>query len=98
MASIEEENARYYRALHAMQSGVATEMGYDSLSTQPKHLRVGVNAAMCDHAALVKLLVDKGFISEEEYVTAIADAMEAEAARYEERIREHFGNVNIHLN
>ena len=80
---------RYQAAAHAMQSGVAWEMGRDGPDTgptSPKHLRVGVNAAMCDQAALVKLLIAKGIITHEEYLEAIAAEMEAEVGRYEARI------------
>ena len=82
---------RYAAAAHAMQSGVAMEMDYRSQPTELKHLRVGVNAAMVDHCGLVKLLIAKGVITEAEYLEAIADAMEAEKARYELRISELLG-------
>lgn len=80
--------ARYRAAVHGMQSGVAAEMvlGAGSAATEPKHLRVGINAAMCDHSALVQLLIGKGIFTRDEYLTAIADAMEAEKARYEQRL------------
>lgn len=74
-----------------MQSGVAMEMNFNPQPTQPKHLRVGVNSAMCDHAALVRLLIDKGVITNDEYMTAIAEEMEREAERYQERLQAHYG-------
>jgi hypothetical protein len=80
------DEARYVAAVHAVQSGVAAEMGK---STEPKHLRVGINAAMCDHSALVMLLVSKGLFTLDEYHTAIADEMELEQARYEQRLGVH---------
>ena len=48
----------YEEAVHAMQSGVKMmmELGLSS-ETEPKHLRVGINAAMSDDAGLVDLLV-----------------------------------------
>lgn len=96
MATAEE---RYRAAAHAMQSGVAMEMqqaGREA-ATQPKDLRVGVNAAMVDHAGLVRLLIAKGIISEAEYLDAIAGAMEDEQARYEARISAALGGVKITL-
>lgn len=75
-----------------MQSGVRLKMTSEGAPddsqlwpghTSPKHLRVGVNSAMSDHGALARLLIDKGFFTEEEYVKAIADMMEAEAERYQ---------------
>lgn len=57
----------------------------------PKHLRVGVNAAMVGHGGLVVLLIAKGVFTEEEYLKAIADKMEAEQATYEERLSEAAG-------
>lgn len=85
-----EDIARYQAAVHAMQTGVALSM--PSEETEPKHLRVGINAAMSDHGGLVALLVEKGIISWEEYVKAIADAMERERDSYADRFP-----PNVHL-
>lgn len=74
-----------------MQSGVAFEQGFDPSDGSPKHLRVGINAAMSDHGGLVRLLIEKGLISEDEYTKAIADEMEREKERYEARLSEHYG-------
>ena len=96
--TIEQEGERYAKAAHAMQSGVKmiqnfehSEMSSHSTfeaSDSPKHLRVGINATMCDEAALVKLLVKKGLFTQLEYVTAIVDEMESEVKRYEKRIQD----------
>ena len=87
---------RYHAAAHAMQSGVATEMNYNPKPTDAKHLRVGVNSALVDSAALAELLISKGVIAEDEYLEAIATAMEREAKSYQDRISNHFG-TNITL-
>jgi hypothetical protein len=78
---------RYTDLAHAMQSGVALKMNYDAAETTPKHLRVGVNSAMCDHAALARLLIEKGIITEAEYRQAITDEMAREVERYKEYFR-----------
>lgn len=88
----EQARLRWERATHAMQTGVATEMELGMPSaTEPKHLRVGVNTALCDHGGLVRLLIVKGVITEEEYLEAIADEMEKEAARYTDHIEKALG-------
>ena len=79
-----------------MQTGVATEMGFGSTDTSAKHLRVGVNSSLVNNAAIAKLLIAKGIITMEEYEKAIADEMEAEVKRYEERIAGVYG-VKIKL-
>ena len=71
---------RYQRAAHAMQSGVAMEMNHRAQPTEPKHLRVGVNSAMCDSSALARLLINKGLITHDEYTKAITDEMRREMA------------------
>lgn len=81
----------YEQAVHAMQSGVAVEMNYNSGPTDPKHLRVGVNVAMVDHAGLVKLLIDKGVFTEAEYREAITNQMNIEVEMYEHRLQELMG-------
>lgn len=86
-----ELRKRYEAALHAMQSGVALAMNFDAKATEPKHLRTGVNAAMSDGGGLVKLLVEKGVFSEEEYYRAVAEAMEREVATYEKIIATEYG-------
>jgi hypothetical protein len=97
----EQATARYRAAAHAMQSGVAMKMNHDGGpqrgETSPKHLRVGVNSAMVEHSALVRLLMAKGVITEDEYLTALADAMEAEKRLYETELRDHIGNEGIAL-
>ena len=77
----------YLDAMHGMQSGVAHEMNVSARAgaTDPKHLRVGVNATMCDHAALARLLIAKGLIAEAEYLEAIRVQMNEELAQYQER-------------
>lgn len=85
---------RYADAAHAMQSGVKADMETDTRSqgaTTPKHLRVGVNSALVDSAALAWLLVSKGVITEDEYLDALASGMEREARRYEALLSERHG-------
>lgn len=82
----------YTRKLHAMQSGVAMKMNYDPSETSPKQLRTGVNSAMCDQAALARLLVDKGLITQAEYEAAITAEMGREVERYEQWLTERLGN------
>lgn len=82
----------YEEAAHAMQSGVAFEMSRNPKPTDPKHLRVGVNAAMVDHSGLVRLLIAKGVITEQEYLDAICEAMNDEVERYEKHLSQMFGS------
>jgi hypothetical protein len=85
----------YARLAHAMQSGVAYEMNYDHYNTgptTPKHLRVGINAAMSDMGGLVRLLISKGVITEEEYAEAVTEKMREEVQAYEARLTERLGS------
>lgn len=91
------DEQRYAAAAHAMQAGVAMEMNYTPKPTEPKHLRVGVNAAQISVGAIASLLVAKGVFTLDEYQAAAADEMEREAETYRARISEHFGGANITL-
>lgn len=89
---------RYLAAAHAMQSGVAVEMTIPARqpATEPKHLRTAINSALADHAALAKLLISKGIITEDEYLEAITIEMEQEKTAYEQRISAHYGRkINL---
>lgn len=88
---------RYLKYLHKMQAGVAFKMGYDNSEVSLKHLRVGINAAMSDQGGLVRLLIDKGLITEEEYIKAVTDKMEEEAKSYQDEIENKLGKkVELH--
>lgn len=91
-----EDEKRYRANLHAMQTGVAFKMNYNPKETEPKHLRVGVNAAMSDLAAMAKLLISKGVITLEEYEKALADQMEIEVESYQKYLADKTGKT-IHL-
>ena len=93
----EAAHARYLKAAHAMQSGVAMKMNFDTTETEPKQLRTGINSAMVEFSALIKLLTTKGILSEGEFMIALADAMEAEKQSYEKMLSEHFGGKDITL-
>ena len=82
-------NDRYMAAAHAMQTGVAMDQARKPENT--KHLRVGINSAMVNDAAIARLLISKGIITEEEYVGAVTEEMEAEAKRYADRLSEELG-------
>lgn len=76
----------YLDACHGVQTGVMYEMNKLDGSgggTSPKHLRTGINIRACEHSALAKLLIEKGLITEEEYLEAIRLAVNHEVARYE---------------
>ena len=82
-----DNKMRYHAALHGVQSAVAyeIEMHLTAAAVTPKHLRVGINAAMVDSAAIAGLLIAKGIITESEYYEALANAAEQELARYHAR-------------
>ena len=62
-----------------------------------KHLRVGVDAAMVEHAGLVKLLVDKGIITTHEYFAAEVWAFDKELERLTKEVSKRYGNADITL-
>lgn len=83
------DKERYDAAAHAMQTGVA--FSRDLKEQEPKHLRVGINAAMSDHGALVNLLIKKGVITLDEYMAEAVDYMEKEAESYKKKLEAETG-------
>lgn len=77
----------YHEAMHGVQTGVEIEMNSGSKATHPKHLRVGVDSAMVNDAALARLLVKKGLFTWEEYREEIRLEANRELDRYEDRVR-----------
>lgn len=95
--TIEEKRARCEALLHAIQTGVAFKMEKDGHDTTPKHLRVGLNAAMVEHAALAALMIKKGIITEEEYVDQLIIELEHEATSYQAELEKLYGTNSIKL-
>mgnify|MGYP001058149011 CR=1 FL=1 len=91
---VKELREEYLRLLHAMQTGVAFDP--DTSDREPKHLRVGVNAAMADQGALAGLLIAKGIFTEEEYVEALVAGMQREVDGYEQKLSKKFSKP-VHL-
>lgn len=85
----------YLRLSHAVQTGVKFNMETDpdrnKGGTSPKMLRTGINMAMCAHAAVAELLVEKGVITPEEYYRAICRTLRAEVERYQAILTERLG-------
>ncbi len=94
----EQKIARYNKLLHAMQTGVRMKMEKGFFQeTGPKHLRVGINTCKCDHGALIKLLVEKGVIADEDYLDAIIEMMDVEVKRYERELTQDLGAIRVRL-
>jgi hypothetical protein len=87
---------RYMAAAHAVQAGVAMELNdlpptISASAASPKMLRTGVNLAMAEHGALVRILIAKGLFTEEEYFEELVKGVEAEKVAYEERLSARYG-------
>jgi hypothetical protein len=74
-----------------MQTGVAIMMHYDAHATDPKHLRVGINASLVETAAIAKVLVRAGIITYPAYLAALCQEMEQERDKYVTEIESHTG-------
>jgi len=96
MTKRDELQRRYEAAAHAVQAGVAMEMNDDPPSisgsaASPKMLRTGVNLAMVEHGALVRMLIAKGLFTEKEYFEELVKGVEDEKRLYEERLSARYG-------
>ena len=95
--TLDEFQAREGALLHAIQSGVELLIQKGESLATPKHLRVGLNSAMSQHGALVKLMVQKGLLTEEEYFRTCIEMLELEVARVTARVRKVYGHPGINL-
>lgn len=97
MSKRDDLQRRYEAAAHAVQAGVAMELADDeryhntNSSASPKQLRTGINLAMVSHGALVRLLIAKGILTEEEYFEELVKGVEDEKRLYEERLSARYG-------
>jgi hypothetical protein len=79
----------YVEALHGVQTAILYDMhnNEEHKATEPKHLRVGVDMSKSDMLGLVSLLMDKGVITEEEYLEYIRLAANQELHMREQEWR-----------
>lgn len=86
---------KYTKLLHAMQTGVGFLMertaSHVSGECSPKHLRVGVNAALIDSGALASLLLKKGIFTEDEYFESLAEYAQGDVDSYTKKLEELTG-------
>jgi hypothetical protein len=97
-----EQKLERYRALcHAVQTGIGWEIARENpacvdINADPnlryhKHLRTGIDVTKSDQGSLVALLIEKGVITDDEYLDAIVAGMEREKALYEQSLSEYMG-------
>lgn len=87
----EEMSDKYAANAHAMQSGIAALITRDATLANAKHMRVGVNMAMVEIAALVDLLVKKGVFTQHEVGEAILEQQEKEILKYRQEYAARVG-------
>lgn len=75
---------------HACMTGARFSLEVGLINDDHKHVRNGIDNALVSHGALVKLLIDKGIITELEYCEALSEMWEIEQARYEKDLSDHF--------
>lgn len=96
-----EFQSEYAALLHAVQTGLMFEMSLlhqadparnpdpeSAAGRALKHLRTGLNGVMCDTAALAKLLIERGVITDDEYKSAVLAGLRGEKARLEGALSE----------
>jgi hypothetical protein len=86
MKIVDELLKEYEKLMHVMQTAVALKMQRFPNETTPKHLRVGVNAAMVEHSALINLLIQKGIITDEEYYSEVNSMLKGEIENYRKEL------------
>lgn len=75
----------YEQAAHGVQTAIAYDIERGGTAATPKHLRVGVDMSKSDMFGLAMLLIQKGIITQEEYVENMRLAANTELAMREEK-------------
>lgn len=92
---VAELKEQYRVLMHAVQTGVAYTLEFNSQEGTAKHLRVGVNSALINQCAIVKLLINRGIITELEYWEAVVEQTKLEVTSYEEKLSVVMGSVKL---
>lgn len=91
---IAKDSERYVRAAHRVQTAIG--FNPNRPADQYKDLRTGIDMSKADQGGLATLLIAKGVFTMEEYVAAMADAAEREAASKADELSVRYGiNVGV---
>lgn len=92
---------RYLLLSHKMQAGVKWDQETDprkatvhlnpGLTDHFKHERTGINGARVETAALVKLMIEKGVFTEDEWWRTACEVMQGEVDKYETILAQRLG-------
>ena len=82
----------YEEAAHGVQTAIAYDIGQGRKTTEPKHMRVGIDMSKADMLGLAILLIEKGIITSDEYIEAMRLSANEELAMREE---EYGGKVKF---
>jgi hypothetical protein len=108
--SLEDEVKRYHRLAHSLQAAVKYKYSFDVNRNKVKSvdsvedmrheyhaalLRVGANMALVELGAVVKIMISKGIITEEEYMKMANDELEREINKYKDEISQLMGGIKI---
>lgn len=89
---IKDLGLSYEAAAHGVQSAVSFRDAVDGYS---KHLRTGIDLSKAEQFGLACLLIDKGIITEEEYVEYMRLGVNTEVANAEEEAAKTGLNVKF---
>jgi len=78
----------YEEAAHGVQTAIAYDIGEGRKTTEPKHMRVGIDMSKADMLGLAVLLMEKGIITSEEYIEAMRLSANEEVAMREEEVKD----------
>jgi hypothetical protein len=62
-------------------------------AAEPRHMRIDIDLSKSDLAGLVDLLIAKGVITTDEYISTITDSAIQAADEYEKRVQAALGNT-----
>jgi len=78
----------YEEAAHGVQTAIAFDIGQGRKTTEPKHMRVGIDLSKADMLGLAVLLIDKGIITPDEYTEAMRLSANEELEMREEEVKD----------
>ena len=89
-----ENDMKAFRDL-LVERGLLTKQDVDKVSDS--HIvRSCINATMVNISAIATLMIEKGYVTVEEYYRAVAEAMEKEAESHERRLMENKDGETAH--
>jgi hypothetical protein len=95
MSEFKDLGLSYEEAAHGVQTAIAFSIEMGGKSTEPKHMRTGIDISKAEQAGIAHLLISKGIFTIDEYMETMRLAANTELFMHEKKAKSRGIDINF---